>query len=87
MKARKGVSPILTEKASVVSCAHHWIIEPPKGPVSRGVCKICRERREFQNAPLEGYLDSWERQAKAGEDFFGLPELIVGSEDEEGEKA
>ena len=32
-----------------IKCAHHWLIEPPQGPTSIGVCKICGEKREFEN--------------------------------------
>ena len=31
------------------TCRHHWIIEPPAGPVSLGACRLCEEVREFQN--------------------------------------
>lgn len=39
-------------------CRHHWVLEAPAGPVSRGVCKRCGEVREFRN-----YLDTpyWDR--------------------------
>ena len=30
-------------------CAHHWIIDPPDGPVSNGTCKKCGKTREFMN--------------------------------------
>ena len=30
-------------------CQHHWIIEVPTGPVSRGSCQLCEEVREFRN--------------------------------------
>ena len=30
-------------------CSHHWLIEPPKGPTSTGVCKLCGARKEFDN--------------------------------------
>jgi hypothetical protein len=30
-------------------CSHHWLIEPPKGPTSMGVCKLCGARKEFDN--------------------------------------
>ena len=30
-------------------CRHHWIIEAPTGPVSRGVCQVCNVVREFKN--------------------------------------
>lgn len=36
-------------------CVHHWIIAPPLGPESEGICKICGERRMFQNSIEEGY--------------------------------
>ena len=31
-------------------CQHHWVIDAPNGPVSRGVCKLCQEVREFENS-------------------------------------
>ena len=31
------------------TCSHHWLIEPPKGPTSMGVCKLCGATKEFQN--------------------------------------
>ncbi|MDD5093020.1 MAG: hypothetical protein PHV74_01375 [Dehalococcoidia bacterium] len=31
------------------NCVHHWIIEPPEGEVSKGVCKICGTEKEFKN--------------------------------------
>ena len=31
-------------------CAHHWSIETPKGPVSKGRCRLCGEEREFSNS-------------------------------------
>ena len=33
----------------VTTCVHHWIIDPPDGPVSVGHCKKCGEERLFQN--------------------------------------
>ena len=30
-------------------CQHHWLIESPNGPVSKGVCRLCGAEREFQN--------------------------------------
>ncbi|MFH1639108.1 MAG: hypothetical protein ABIB93_02175 [Chloroflexota bacterium] len=33
------------------NCCHHWLIEKPNGPISKGVCKYCREEREFSNSP------------------------------------
>ena len=30
-------------------CKHHWLIEPPEGPTSKGVCKLCGEIKMFDN--------------------------------------
>ena len=30
-------------------CRHNWLIEPPEGPVSSGICRICGLTREFKN--------------------------------------
>ena len=30
-------------------CQHHWVVEPPAGPVSKGVCRSCGEERDFLN--------------------------------------
>ena len=32
------------------TCAHHWMIDRPNGPLSDGVCQRCGERREFANS-------------------------------------
>ncbi len=37
------------EGQSAPTCRHHWVIAPPNGPVSSGVCQICQEVREFHN--------------------------------------
>ncbi len=31
------------------TCQHHWIIETPEGPTSKGVCQNCHEVRDFEN--------------------------------------
>ena len=31
------------------TCVHHWIIETPSGPKSKGICKHCGEEREFDS--------------------------------------
>jgi hypothetical protein len=40
-------------------CTHHWIIEPPNGPTSKGYCKLCPEVREFRNYPEEQEYSAW----------------------------
>ena len=41
------------EEIKTEVCVHYWIIDPPDGPVSRGLCRDCREVRDFKN-----FLDS-----------------------------
>lgn len=31
------------------ACVHHYVLEPPEGPVSRGRCKLCGSERDFRN--------------------------------------
>ncbi|MBI4200560.1 MAG: hypothetical protein HY535_08840 [Chloroflexi bacterium] len=56
-------------------CRHHWLIEPPQGPTSPGVCLLCGARREFKN-----YLENvgWEvstasRHPRDVSVYLGLP--------------
>jgi len=30
-------------------CLHHWVIDSPDGPTSRGICKLCGAEHEFNN--------------------------------------
>ncbi len=44
-------SSLVEEKETVqTACKHHWIIGYPEGPISRGICRICGEQREFRNS-------------------------------------
>lgn len=36
---------------------HHWLIESPNGPTSRGTCQVCGVIREFKNSIQ---ITSWE---------------------------
>ena len=56
-------------ESTQAECRHHWIIDTPAGPVSRGVCKLCGEAREFRNFLEGGY---WE-------DDVNLHQLAGGS--------
>jgi len=47
----------LYSKQPTAKCAHYWIIEPPAGSVSLGVCQVCQEVREFNNF-VDG-IDGW----------------------------
>ena len=33
------------------TCVHHWLIGPPVGETSSGVCKRCGETRTFLTTP------------------------------------
>ena len=61
--------------AEVKTCQHYWVIEAASGPISRGVCKVCGEEREFQN--------SWLNSSYMGKDaqVFGLPNMLEDEED------
>lgn len=37
------------ESEATSGCRHFWVIETPNGPVSRGVCRLCGEKKEFSN--------------------------------------
>ena len=33
----------------ISSCSHIWIIDPPKGKYSKGTCRECNQKRDFDN--------------------------------------
>lgn len=42
--------PLADTKPLVVdACAHHWLVEAPKGDVSHARCKLCGRERDFIN--------------------------------------
>ena len=53
---RQVSKPSPGERMESPECRHHWLIESPQGPVSRGRCQLCDATREFKN-----YIDaiSW----------------------------
>lgn len=55
--------PAKTEENAVIGenenqCAHHWIIDPPNGSVSKGVCIKCGAKKEFPNHFPRSYWDA-----------------------------
>jgi len=51
--AYRGVMPSLSNQQKLdefLPCPHHWIIDRPNGRLSRGVCQLCQEVREFENS-------------------------------------
>ena len=47
---------------TTTQCAHHWVIETPSGPRSKGKCQLCGEEREFSNST--GFRSIWNPQAQ-----------------------
>ena len=48
---------------------HHWLIDPPQGATSLGVCARCGEQRYFENSMKESLRTKmisadWERRRK-----------------------
>jgi len=48
-------------------CRHHWLIESPNGPTSRGRCRRCGTERDFTNwsSKLTCILSAVEKAAVA----------------------
>jgi|GEM_PF-2361713 hypothetical protein len=46
---------------STMTCSHHWVIDTPAGPLSKGRCKLCGLDREFRNSPDNAFY--WEDDA------------------------
>ena len=44
-----SLNAVAEKPVTTATCRHHWIIETPTGPVSKGVCKLCGEERDFEN--------------------------------------
>ena len=45
----QALVPATRERQGDSLCRHHWIIEAQTGPVSRGVCSLCGNVRDFKN--------------------------------------
>jgi len=41
--------PVPGENEENSECRHHWVIESPTGPISRGICRRCDAVKEFKN--------------------------------------
>ena len=52
-----------TDQDEGSGCQHHWVIDPPKGPVSKGVCRSCGEERDF---PGRRRLDRYAQKSWSG---------------------
>jgi len=43
------------------ACLHHWLLDSPAGPVSKGACRSCGEERDFPNY-IEGRFNNARRK-------------------------
>ena len=43
-----------------MACVHHWMIDSPAGPTSKGKCKKCRRVKMFEN------VDKYDRPQTVG---------------------
>lgn len=46
------------------SCHHHWVIDPPNGPLSAGHCKLCGRKRKFPNSSEDSIWDGAEGRSR-----------------------
>lgn len=44
-----NLGAVLERPVANSACKHHWLIEPPSGPTSKGMCKLCGEVKVFDN--------------------------------------
>ena len=70
-------SQFTAEESTVPACCHHWIIETADGPISRGMCRLCFETREFRNSIVD--MDK-ESQDKSPRGVPGVPETVAAQE-------
>ena len=46
---KAGVQTARGRRAAAAACVHHWVIESPAGPTSRGCCSLCGAENDFPN--------------------------------------
>ncbi len=55
-------------------CVHYWVIEPPSGETSRGVCKHCGMERIFHNSvntkTEKGFFVGTYTETRTEKEFF-----------------
>ncbi len=47
----------LEETPERLGCKHHWVLDSPAGPVSKGECRSCGQERDFPNY-IEGRFNN-----------------------------
>jgi hypothetical protein len=64
-------------------CLHHWLLEPPNGPVTEGVCKKCDLTKEFDNS--ENINKRARRNPVTGTVFY-TPDIVLNHNWHAGER-
>ena len=65
MSAKKTV--VLERVLDEAGWVHHWVIESPGGPESRGVCRRCGVQKGFANSTIEAV---WEDERKSANESW-----------------
>ncbi|MBM3945731.1 MAG: hypothetical protein FJ317_09655 [SAR202 cluster bacterium] len=72
----------------VAGCMHHWVIDAPAGPISKGTCKLCGTQKQFQNYLETSYwgadVSLEQLAAKAGVSRGSTPSPKAPEPDDEG---
>jgi hypothetical protein len=58
------IGAILDKTVIKPACKHHWIIEAPEGPTSKGHCRLCGQHKIFENI-IEELVPNKENKDKA----------------------
>ncbi len=76
---RQVSRPGPSAEADSPECKHHWLIESPQGPVSRGICQLCDATREFKN-----YIDaiSWGEESSQSTANYAIADAPAESSDD-----
>lgn len=68
-------------------CTHHWLFDPPEGPTSRGVCKLCGSETEAYNDIPDRYFSADhlpKTEMRELEQRLRDAEILAGSPDRRG---
>ena len=77
----KKIEQTIEQSPPNQKCNHYWIIEPPRGPISRGVCKHCGEEKEFNNIFTATWYDDEDDMPA-----FLQPDFSFSAEDDDPDK-
>ncbi len=42
-----AMEEVIMEQLEVTQCQHHWVLEDPSGPTSKGQCQKCGAVKDF----------------------------------------